>query len=135
MNQLSIKTPFNSIQLGYTRMHQTKDDKNLISSYANHLRDKLTIGLNHDIYKSVSANWNFRFQKRMGIFEKYENGNKSLSEYPSYSTLDLKINWKVNKSFDTYLSANNIYNTDYYDIGNIPQAGFWFSLGASYTLK
>lgn len=135
LKKLNFATPLNSIQLGYTRMNQKKDDKNLISSYANHLRDKFTIGLNHDIYKSVTANWNFRFQKRMGIFEKYEDGDKSLSKYPSYSTLDLKINWKINKSFDSYISINNLYDTDYYDIGNVPQSGFWFSVGGSYTLR
>lgn len=134
MKRLNLSTPINSIQVGYTRMHQTKDDKNLISSYANHLRDKLTIALNHNIYKNVSANWNFRFQKRMGIFEKYEGGNKSLSEYTSFSTLDLKVNWKVN-AFNIYASANNLYDTHYYDIGNVPQAGFWFSLGTSYSFQ
>lgn len=129
-------SPITNLQVGYTRMHQKKKDDGLISNYAfNYLRDKFTAQLNHQIYKDITALWSFRYQKRMGEFNKYMGTDPAIpTEYPAFSTLDLKVNWKL-KDFNIYVSANNIYNTDYYDLGNIPQAGFWFSSGVSYTFR
>lgn len=127
-------TTFN---IEYVRMHQSKESGEWISSYVlNYLRDKFTAQLNHQIYKDITASWNFRFQKRNGEFEKYIPNNTTpvMSKYPAYSTLDLKVNWKI-KDFNIYASANNLYDTKYYDIGNIPQAGFWFTSGVSYTIR
>lgn len=124
------------LHAGYTRLHQDKSSGNLISNYAlNYLRDKATLKLVHPIFKQVTANWNFRWQKRMGGYIRYDNGVKGeFTSYEPFSTLDLRINWQL-KDFLIHLSANNLYDTKYYDLGNIPQAGFWLIGGVSYTLK
>lgn len=124
------------LQLGYTRLHQNKNSNELISNYVlNYLRDKFTSQLRHPIYKNVSANWSFRWQKRMGTYLKYENLKPtSQKTYPTFSTLDLKIDWKL-KDFDINLTANNIFDKKYFDLGNIPQAGFWLIGGISYTIR
>lgn len=128
--------PNTSLQLGYVRMHQKKESGDWISNYAlNYLRDKFTAQLNHPIYKDISANWNFRWQQRMGSYLKYEDLKPTeQAPYPAFSTLDVQINWKL-KDFVINLTANNIFNKKYFDLGNIPQAGFWLMGGVSYTLK
>lgn len=123
------------LHASYARLHQDKSSGNLISNYAlNYLRDKVTVRLEHPILRNITANWNFRWQKRMGGYTRYENGIKGeYTDYQPFSTLDLRINWQW-KDFQWHLSANNLYDTTYYDLGNVPQAGFWLMGGVSYTL-
>lgn len=125
-----------SLAFDYTRMDQIGDTKDLISIYSlNYLRDKFTAKFNHQIYQGFSAGWYFRFQKRMGIYEKYENLVKVSDEhYPAFSTLDLKLNYEY-KDVLFNLSLNNLYDTHYFDRGNMPQAGFWLMGGISYTFR
>ena len=123
-----------SLSLSYARMNQQCDTKGLESKYTlNYLRDKFTAGLNHRIYKGLSANWNFRFQDRMGSYRRYEEGaDKGLHPYPSFSTLDLKLYYEY-KKLTFSLSCNNLFDTKYYDIGNIPQPGLWLIGGLKFV--
>lgn len=125
-----------SLALDYTRMDQNGNTNDLISIYSlNYLRDKFTAKFNHQIYKGFSAGWYLRFQKRMGTYEKFENLKKVGDEhYPAFSTLDLKLNYEY-KDVLFNLSLNNLYDTHYFDRGNIPQAGFWLMGGISYTFR
>ena len=123
-----------SLSLSYARMYQQCDTKGLESKYTlNYLRDKFTAGLNHNIYKGLSANWNLRFQDRMGSYRRYEEGtDKGLHPYPSFSTLDLKFYYEY-KKLTFSLNFNNLYNTRFYDIGNIPQPGLWIIGGLKFV--
>ena len=126
-----------SLTVDYTRMHQNSDTGEMISMYSlNYLRDKFTARFNHQIYKGFSAGWYFRYQKRMGVYEKYYGPDMDTTweHYPAFSTLDLKLNYRYNDMV-FHLDMNNLYDTHYYDRGNIPQAGFWLIGGISYTLK
>lgn len=125
-----------TLSLGYTRLHQDKSSGEYISNYAlNYLRDKATVRLEHPLYKNVMANWNFRWQNRMGGYTRYDEGVKGeYTDYEPFSTLDLKITWDLG-DFKVHLSANNLFDTKYYDLGNVPQAGFWLIGGVSYTLR
>ncbi|MDR1746820.1 MAG: TonB-dependent receptor [Tannerella sp.] len=124
-----------NLAVQYARMNQTCDSKGLESKYSlNYLRDKLTAQLFCPLYKGLAAAWHFRFQKRMGVYRRYENGTDAgLYPYPAFSTLDLKLNY-VFKQFTFYVNMNNLYDTQYYDIGNVPQAGFWLMGGITYRI-
>lgn len=126
-----------SLSLDYTRMFQDGDTGEMISMYSlNYLRDKFSAKFNHQIYKGLSAGWYFRFQKRMGIFQKYHGVEEAstIEHYPAFSTLDLKLNYKY-QDIVFNLNFNNLYDTHYFDRGNIPQAGFWLMGGISYTFR
>lgn len=125
-----------SLALDYARMHQSCDTQDLISVYSlNYLRDKFTMKFNHRIWNGFSADWYFRFQKRMGSYEKYEALKKVGDEpYPAFSTLDLKLNYQY-QDITFHLTFNNLCDTHYFDRGNIPQAGFWLIGGISYVIK
>lgn len=131
--------PNTTLQLGYTRLHQSGDNisEETISNYTlNYLRDKFTAQFNHPIYKNISASWNFRWQKRMGSYLKYENITATKKEpYPTFSTLDVQLNWDVKKDLKLFMNINNLYNTYYFDLGNIPQSGFWMMGGISYAIR
>ncbi|MDR3251787.1 MAG: TonB-dependent receptor [Tannerella sp.] len=124
-----------SLTVGYARMYQDCDTKGLESRYTlNYLRDKLTAQLNHKILNNLSASWHFRFQDRMGSYRRYEGGaDKGLEEYPAFSTLDLKLSYEY-KKFSFKVDINNLYDTYYYDIGNVPQPGFWLLCGVAVKL-
>jgi len=125
------------LSLDYTRMFQDSNTGEMISKNSlNYLRDKFTVKLNHQIYRGLSAGWYLRYQKRMGIFDKYYGPDidTTIEYYPAFSTLDLKLNYR-HDDIVFNLSLNNLYDTQYFDRGNIPQPGFWLMGGISYTLK
>lgn len=125
-----------ALKLHYAHMRQTCDTKGLESRYSlNYLRDKGTAQLTHRVFKGLTAGWYFRVQKRMGMFRRYENGvDLGLKPFPAFSTVDLKLNYALDK-WNIHIDLNNLYDTHYYDTGNVPQAGFWLIGGVSYTFK
>jgi iron complex outermembrane receptor protein len=132
--EAELKFPF-GVSVSYARMNQDCDSKGLESRYTlNYLRDKLNINYKHKIINHLTASWNFRYQNRMGEFSKYEEGKDvGLKPFPPFSTLDLKLMYAIKKIM-LHIDLNNLYDTHYYDIGNVPQAGFWLTGGISYKL-
>jgi iron complex outermembrane receptor protein len=128
-----------ALVVGYTRLFQDYDTGGHISQSANalnYLRDKFAVQLNHEISGGFSANWYFRFQKRMGTYEKFEayQSTGRFELYPAFSTLDLRLNYRY-KDWELHVSANNLYDTHYFDWGNIPQPGFWLQGGIALTIR
>jgi iron complex outermembrane receptor protein len=128
------------LNLGYIYVNQDRNVGNLISNYVlDYLRHKFVAGLSHPVYKGLSADWQFRWQKREGTYSqlvsKKEEREKIFKEpaFPVFSLLDLKLNWKQN-NLTVYLTINNLFNISYYDRGNIPQPGFWLIGGITWTL-
>ncbi|MFV0468336.1 MAG: TonB-dependent receptor plug domain-containing protein [Dysgonomonas sp.] len=136
-----ILYPKTTLQVGYARLHQSGDNISgqVNSNYVlNYLRDKFTAQLELPLYKHIlTTNWNFRWQKRMGNYEKYnaETNTSNLNPYPAFSVLDFRINYNATSNLTINLDMNNLYNTHYFDLGNIPQSGFWMMCGISYTLR
>jgi iron complex outermembrane receptor protein len=124
-NAVSLLGKTSSLSVGYAHTTQDCDSKGLESRYTlNYLRDKLTANFRHPIIRNLTATWNFRYQDRMGEFRKYENGEDAgLQPFPPFSTLDFRLMYEVRK-ITLHLDFNNLYNTHYYDVGNVPQAGF-----------
>ena len=123
------------LNIGYAYLHQDKDAGEWISNYVlDYLNHKFTAGLSHPIYKNISADWQFRWQKREGTYTQYIDLKAAEEKvYPAFSLLDVKLNWKINK-FNIYLKANNLFNISYYDLGNIPQPGFWLMGGINWKM-
>ncbi|MPL66713.1 Vitamin B12 transporter BtuB [bioreactor metagenome] len=131
----SLKYP-TTLKIDYSRMHQEVIKNEYISNYAlNYLRDKLTAQLYLPLYKDkLSTTVSFRYQKRMGQYLKYEDLKPAQKEdYPAFTTMDISINYNL-KNFNIYCNMNNIFNTKYFDLGNVPQPGFWLIGGVSINL-
>lgn len=122
--------------LGFLFMDQAKESSGWISNYVlDYLRYKLTASFSCPIYKNISADWQFRWQKREGSFTQYESLKPAYEkQYPAFALLDMKINWRLDKA-DIFLTANNLFDTSYYDLGNVPQPGLWITGGVSYRLE
>lgn len=125
-----------TLKIDYSRMNQEVIKNEYISNYAlNYLRDKLTAQLYLPLYRDkLSATISFRYQKRMGQYLKYEDLKPTQKEdYPAFTTTDISLNYNF-KNFNIYCNMNNIFNTTYFDLGNVPQPGFWLIGGVSINL-
>ncbi|MCD8318902.1 MAG: TonB-dependent receptor [Paraprevotella sp.] len=128
------------LNLVYTYIHQRRHDDVTIykSNYAlEYLRHKFVAGLTHRIWSNLSATWSFRWQDRMGYYIRYadpQDETGTLTPYRPYALLDLRLQWRT-PHYQLYVEGNNLTNHTYYDVGNIPQPGFWFKVGGSYRFN
>ena len=60
--------------------------------------------------------------------------NKVESDYAPFVLFDAKINWEI-RNWDVYLEVANLFDVDYFDIGNVIMPGRWFRFGFSTNLK
>ncbi|MDA3930708.1 MAG: TonB-dependent receptor [Prolixibacteraceae bacterium] len=123
---------FKGLRLSYTNVYQNKVETELISNYSlNYLKHRLDVSLNHSVWKNISASWHFAFQDRNGEYLKYENSQSvGMKDYEPFSTTDIKIIWN-HAGWKIYASLNNIFDVEYYDIGNVQQPGRWIKVGVS----
>ena len=130
---LGHRLPFHSLNLGYLYLDQNLVDDALISNYTlNHLRHKFTANLQHDVVRNLSMTWNFRWQERTGSYLKYVEAQPTeITRYKPFSLLDLKVNYQL-RNINLYTNINNVFNTEYLDLGNLPQPGIWVMMGLSY---
>ncbi len=125
--------PFQSLNLGYLYLDQNLVDDALISNYTlNHLRHKFTANLQHDVVRNLSMSWNFRWQERTGSYLKYVDAKPTeITPYKPFSLLDVKINYQM-RNLNLFANINNVFDTQYLDLGNLPQPGIWMMMGVSY---
>ncbi len=91
------------------------------SRYLDYLSHKLSIHLEHGIYKGFGASWTVRFQKREG---QYNNAEGAVADYQPVWLLDGSVYWQ-NKYLRVSADCTNMTNTRYYDYGGILQPGAW----------
>lgn len=121
-----------SVNVSYSYIEQDKETTpNLQSKYAlEYLRHKFVAQANFRIWKLLEMNVSYRWQDRMG---NYQKGN-SMVPYEPYSLVDARLSWNA-PQYKIYVEGNNLLNKTYYDHGNIPQPGIWVRAGASYRFK
>ncbi|MDR2472215.1 MAG: TonB-dependent receptor [Tannerella sp.] len=125
-----------ALTISYAKMFQDCNTEGLESRYTlNYLRDKFTASIKHNITENFHASWNLRYQNRMGEFTLYQSGVNTgrLTPYDPFTILDLRLWYDLGK-ITVKVDLNNIFDRRYYDIGNVPQAGFWAIAGISYGI-
>lgn len=129
------RQPFNTVSLGYMYLDQNREEDELISNYTlNYLRHKFTASLQHRVVSSLTLSWNYRWQERAGSYVQYVDLQPGEQvTFTPFGLLDVKANWSLDR-YDLFIHANNIFDTTHVDYGNIPQPGFWLSVGASVSL-
>nr|HPR33404.1 TonB-dependent receptor [Prolixibacteraceae bacterium] len=55
-------------------------------------------------------------------------------EYDPFCLANLKLSWKF-RGWNISGSVQNLFNTSYYDYGNIPQPGRWWKLSVSKKIE
>ena len=119
-------------QLSYSYLNQDKNSAEYDSRYAlDYLKHKLTLGLNHKVYKRISMNWNLSWQDRNGSFSDFATNEKV--EYKPFFLADVRAQWS-NEKIVVYVDVNNIFDKRYEDFGGLPQAGRWINTGIRVNL-
>lgn len=127
--------PLKMASIGYMHLKQDMMESEYISNYTlNNLRHKLTASLQHKVVNNLSLSWSFRWQDRAGSYINYENGQAGeKTDYKPFALVDLKLNYSLGK-YNIFVNANNLLNTTYLDLGNLPQPGFWLTGGVKVEL-
>ncbi len=123
MQELIPNSFITRIKLGYAYIYQEhKTDATILHSlYAlEYLKHKAVFGLDHQIWKKLSASWSVRWQQRM-------NG------YHPYTKVDCKLMWDE-KKYSIYVKADNLTCHRYYDLAAVKQPGLWVMAGANVNL-
>ena len=100
------------------------------SRYLDYLSHKLSLRLEHGIYKGFGASWAVRFQQREGQFN---NAEGQVQDYRPVWLLDGSIYWQ-NSYLRISAECTNMTNTRYYDYGGILQPGAWAKICIMATL-
>lgn len=126
----------NKFYLSYFYNELKKEDFNLISNYVlDNLKHKFTGMVNVDLFTNVSIDLRCSFQNRDGSYTLYQDDEfVKETAYKPFWVIDGKLIYQKNK-WKVFVSANNIFDKTYYDIGNIPQPGRWLKTGISYQLN
>ena len=109
------------ISVDYAYTYLDLNLKEAGSRYLDSLSHKLSIHLEHGIYKGLGASWTVRFQKREGQFN---NAEGAVADYQPVWLLDGSVYWQ-NKYLRVSADCTNMTNTRYYDYGGILQPGAW----------
>ena len=116
----------------FSTISKVKDTLN--SNYAlDNLKHKLVGGLTHSIWKKLSASWTINWQDRNGTYDDYSRYNPATktsppNPYKSFMLVDGKV-FYTTKFIRAFIETSNIFNVDYFDLGNIVQPGRWFKVG------
>lgn len=126
--------PLNKFTAAYAFIHQEREDEVNIykSNYAlEYLRNKVVLTLDSRIVSNLNGSVTYRFCDRMGGYIKYDENHKSTGElvnYKPYGIVDLRLSWDA-KNYTIYAEASNLFDQEYYDLGNIAQPGIWVKGG------
>jgi iron complex outermembrane receptor protein len=140
MIQFNLKKRFgnsypNLFSASYLFNNQEKEDMDFISYYVlDNLKHKLSASLNQTIARNFTVDLKAVFQDRQGTYTSFENGAFSREvEYQPFWTFDGKVNYNL-KKLNCFVLVNNIFNVEYYDLGNVVQPSRWIKLGISYRI-
>ncbi len=126
-----------SVQAGVLFLNTNKTSNNAISQYAlDYLKHKATLGVDIRIFKNLYTNWQVEFQDRNGDYLVY-NSDLAANETKSYkpfTLVDAKVYYE-HRIFKPYFEVSNLFNTDYNDIGGVPQPGRWIRGGVKVDLQ
>lgn len=118
------------VGLDYAYTFLDLDVKQTGSRYLDYLSHKLSLHLEHGIYRGFGASWTVRWQKREGQFNDAEG---TVRDYQPVWLLDGSVYWQ-NRSLRISADCTNMTNTRYYDYGGILQPGAWAKICIRATL-
>lgn len=127
--------PYNTtLNLAYSLLYQDKAKTDYISQYAlNYLKHKFVARLSLPV-KDFVFNIAAKYSSREGSYVKYTNNVAGEQvDYEPFFVFDANANYTFGH-FTLSLQATNVFDKQYYDIGNIIQPGRWIVGGIRYSL-
>lgn len=126
-----------SFGMAYTWMTQDKDVPANIQSRSTieYLRHKFVANLDLNLWQKLDLSLKYRWQKRTGSFTRNNNeDNAVITAYKPYGIMDARLAWNADR-YKIFVEANNLFNTKYYDFGNLPQPGTCVMAGAAININ
>ncbi len=125
--------PVTNLKAGYAFLDISKQSEEYISAYVlDHLKHKIVSGIIMPLHKSAQMVLMAVYQNRAGTYTEVFTGREVA--YDPFILLDLGINITIIDNLYFSAEANNLLNTIYTDIGNVPVPGRWIKAGISLTL-
>lgn len=128
---------FNKVEISYMYQILDKNSQNYISKYAlDYLKHKMSFAIQHKIFKNLTASWHLTWQDRDGSYTVFDTASNSYShqaEYKPFLLTDIKIMWSKPK-YEIFVETSNLFDTEYYDFGNIEMPGRWLKAGIKVRL-
>lgn len=111
----------------------SKDETEYISYYVlDYLKNKINISFEKEIISNLRLDIRSTYQQREGTYTSFGNGIWAAeTDYQPFWLFDSKLSYQY-KNYGIFASVNNIFDTYYYDIGNVPQPGRIFKIGLSF---
>lgn len=124
------------LYMGYHFIHQERHDKTHIfkSLYAlEYLKHKFVARIKTKPLKKLELQLGYRLISRNGGYITYNTETKTNIQtgYDPYGILDIKAIYNIHK-LSIFCEGDNLLNTEYYDIGNVPQPKFTGRIGLNY---
>ena len=120
------------VAINWLFLNISKNESDFISYYVlDYLRNKLNFSLNKEFGKYFNVDIRTTYQQREGSYTSFENGNWGEEiGFAPFWLFDSKLTCQL-KYCSIFVSVNNIFNTTYYDVGNVVQPGRLIKLGFS----
>lgn len=119
-------------EISYAYCNVTSDAGSLLSLYTlDYLRHKLSLRIEHQIYKGLGASWCLRYENRNGSFSNMQ-GQKE--DYEPIWLLDGSIYW-MNDFAKVSLDCKNMTAQRYYDFGGVLQPQEWLTAKVEFTIR
>lgn len=107
--------------------HSGRNHSLMVTDY---LRNRLSLSIDHGIFSSLGASWEFILNDRAGT---YLDESSREVRYRPYVLCNLRIYWNKPR-YEVFVTASNLFNLRYCDLGNIPQPGIWVKAGLKLKL-
>ncbi len=126
---------FKKITFSYTYIQIDKPNQGFQSTYVlDNLKHKFVMSSTFGLTKNLLLTYKYSYQQRNGQFLKYENGiAMGLESNKPFSLSDVRLMWEA-KKWNAFIEVANVFNTDYFDFGNIFQPGRWTTIGFNYRI-
>lgn len=111
-----------AVRLSYAYCGTTKHETEYLSKYAlDYLQHRLSLSIEHTIYRGLGASWQLTYQQRNGSYADREG---VVQNYSPVFLLDGSIFYEARK-WKASLECTNMTNRTYYDYGGILQPAHW----------
>lgn len=117
--------------ISYTFNHVTSVSEDVISRYLlDNLRHKIVMEMDHRVAGNLMMTWRIMYQNRDGSYMAFQSETATFTEtpYEPFLLMDVKLKY-VRKRFVIFIESTNLFDIDYYDLGNVRQPGRWLIAG------
>ena len=125
--------PISTLNINYAVNESDTTSEGFQSAYVlDHLKSNLSFTASQNISEKIRIDWRASRQDREGGYIDFESGEDV--DYLPFWLISTRLSCKVFNNSTIFLEINNLFDNEYVDFGNIPQAGRWMRAGVKITI-